>query len=116
MAQRAFNFSAGPAVLPEPVLEQVQQEMLLLPGARASVMEISHRSAAFKEIIAAAESNLRELLAIPEDYAVLFLQGGSRLQFSMIPMNLLGPNHEVARLHLDRLLGKTRVKRSPEAR
>lgn len=89
MTQRAFNFSAGPAVLPVPVLEQVQSEMLALPGPRASVMEISHRSAAFKEIIGAAEANLRTLLAIPDDYSVMFLQGGSRLQFSMIPMNLL---------------------------
>jgi phosphoserine aminotransferase len=65
--------------------------MLALPGAGASILEISHRSAAFAPIIAAAEANLRKLLAIPDDYAVLFLQGGSRLQFSMVPMNLLGP-------------------------
>ena len=89
MTQRAYNFSAGPAVLPEPVLEQAQRELLALPGPRASVMEISHRSPAFKEILAAAEANLRQLLSIPDNYSVLFLQGGSRLQFSMIPMNLL---------------------------
>ena len=89
MTQRAYNFSAGPAMLPEPVLEQVQQELLALPGPRASVMEISHRSATFKEIIGAAETNLRQLLSIPDNYSVLLLQGGSRLQFSMIPMNLL---------------------------
>jgi len=88
MIQRAFNFSAGPAVLPEPVLAQVQREMMALAGPRASILEISHRSKAFKEIIEAAESNLRTLLSIPDNYAVLFLQGGSRLQFSMIPMNL----------------------------
>ncbi len=89
MTRRAYNFSAGPAVLPEPVLAQVQREVMALPGPRASVMEISHRSAPFKEIIEAAEANVRKLLSIPENYAVLFLQGGSRLQFSMVPMNLL---------------------------
>jgi len=96
MTQRAFNFAAGPAVLPEPVLAQAQKEMMALPGTatqpgpRASIMEISHRSAAFKEIIAAAEANIRQLLAVPDNYSVLFLQGGGRLQFSMVPMNLLG--------------------------
>lgn len=90
MTSRVFNFSAGPAVLPLPVLEQVRDEMLSLPGVGSSVLEISHRSAAFTEIIEAAEANLRKLLDISDDYAVLFLQGGSRLQFSMIPMNLLG--------------------------
>lgn len=89
MTQRAYNFSAGPAVLPEPVLAEVQRDLLALPSAKASILEISHRSKTFKEIIGAAESNLRTLLAIPEGYSVLFLQGGSRLQFSMIPMNLL---------------------------
>ncbi len=96
MIQRAYNFSAGPAVLPEPVLAQAQKEMLALPGTatqagpRASIMEISHRSPTFKEIIGAAEANIRTLLAVPDNYSVLFLQGGGRLQFSMIPMNLLG--------------------------
>lgn len=90
MTDRVYNFSAGPAVLPVPVLEQVRDEMLSLPGVGASVLEISHRSPAFDEIIAEAEANLRKLLDISDDYAVLFLQGGSRLQFSMIPMNLLG--------------------------
>jgi phosphoserine aminotransferase len=88
--QRVYNFSAGPAVLPLPVLEQVQRDMLALPGAGASILEISHRSSAFGPILAGAEENLRKLLSIPDDYAVLFLQGGSRLQFSMVPMNLLG--------------------------
>ena len=92
MTRRAYNFAAGPAVLPESVLEQAQRELLALPGARASVMEISHRNAVFKEILAAAEANLRQLLSIPDDYSVLFLQGGSRLQFSMVPMNLLTEN------------------------
>ena len=96
MTQRAYNFAAGPAALPESVLVQAQKEMLALPGARASVMEISHRSATFKEIIGAAEANIRTLLAVPDNYSVLFLQGGGRLQFSMIPMNLLGEGRNSA--------------------
>lgn len=89
MTTRVYNFSAGPAVLPEPVLAEAQRDLLALPGAGASILEISHRSKPFREIIEAAEANLRKLLNISDDYAVLFLQGGSRLQFSMIPMNLL---------------------------
>jgi phosphoserine aminotransferase len=86
---RVFNFSAGPAVLPVPVLERARDEMLCLPGAGASVLEISHRSPEFLEILEAAKQNLKRLLSIPNGYHILFLQGGSRLQFSMIPMNLL---------------------------
>jgi phosphoserine aminotransferase len=89
MTERIFNFSAGPAVLPLPVLEEAQRELVSLPGVGMSVMEISHRSKAFDEIIGRAESGLRELLGVPENYHVLFLQGGASLQFSMIPMNLL---------------------------
>lgn len=89
MTERIYNFSAGPAVLPVPVLEQAREEMLSLPGIGMSVMEISHRSKAFDEIIQGAERGLRELLGIPENYHVLFLQGGASLQFSMVPMNLL---------------------------
>jgi phosphoserine aminotransferase len=89
MTERIFNFSAGPAVLPLPVLEEAREHMLSLPGVGMSVMEISHRSKTFDEIIGGAESGLRELMGIPEDYHVLFLQGGASLQFSMIPMNLL---------------------------
>jgi phosphoserine aminotransferase len=89
MTDRIFNFSAGPAVLPVPVLEAAQKDMLSLPGVGMSVMEISHRSKTFDEIINNAESGLRELLGIPDDYHVLFLQGGASLQFSMIPMNFL---------------------------
>ncbi len=91
MTQRVYNFSAGPAVLPLPVLEEVQRDMLALPGVGASILEVSHRSTAFVPIIEAAEANLRKLLGISDDYAVLFLQGGSRLQFSMVPMNLYEP-------------------------
>lgn len=89
---RVFNFSAGPAVLPLPVLEQAQSELLSLPGVGMSVLEISHRSPPFLEILQAAKVTLKELLAIPDNYRILFLQGGSRLQFSMVPMNLLRGN------------------------
>jgi phosphoserine aminotransferase len=90
MNERVFNFSAGPAVLPEPVLAEVQRDLMALPGVGASILEISHRSNTFENIIAQAETNLRQLLQIPDNYAVLMLQGGARLQFSMIPMNLMG--------------------------
>ncbi|HYP01045.1 MAG TPA: 3-phosphoserine/phosphohydroxythreonine transaminase [Pyrinomonadaceae bacterium] len=89
MTERIYNFSAGPAVLPVPVLEEAQRDMLSLPGVGMSVMEISHRSKTFDEIINGAEQGLRELMNIPENYKVLFLQGGASLQFSMIPINLL---------------------------
>ncbi|HJP94423.1 MAG TPA: 3-phosphoserine/phosphohydroxythreonine transaminase [Pyrinomonadaceae bacterium] len=89
MTERIFNFSAGPAVLPVPVLEEAQRDLLSLPGVGMSVMEISHRSKTFDEIIAGAESGLRELLNIPSNYHILFLQGGASLQFSMVPMNFL---------------------------
>lgn len=87
--QRIFNFSAGPAVLPVPVLEQVRDELLCLPGAGCSLMEMSHRDKAFIDILHTAEADLRNLLGISDEYAVLFLQGGAKLQFSMIPANLL---------------------------
>ena len=86
---RIFNFSAGPAVLPEPVLARAAEEMLDWHGSGMSVMEMSHRGPEFVEIHARAESDLRELLAIPGNYKVLFLQGGAAAQFAMIPMNLL---------------------------
>ena len=89
MTERIFNFSAGPAVLPVPVLERAREEMLSLPGVGMSVMEISHRSKPFQAIIDGAEAGLKGLLGIPEGYRVLFLQGGASLQFSMIPMNFL---------------------------
>lgn len=92
MQQRAYNFSAGPAVLPLPVLKKAQEELLALPGVGASVMEISHRSKPFMAIIDQTEANIRQLLNVPNNYQVLFLQGGALLQFAMIPMNLLkGP-------------------------
>jgi phosphoserine aminotransferase len=87
--ERIHNFSAGPAVLPLPVLEQAQRDLVMLPGVGMSVMEISHRSKAFDEIIEGAERDLRVLGGVPDDYHVLFLQGGASLQFTMVPMNLL---------------------------
>ena len=86
---RVFNFSAGPAMLPEPVLQQARDEMLDWRGSGMSVMEMSHRGKAFISIAEQAEADLRELLAIPDNYRVLFLQGGASLQFAAIPMNLL---------------------------
>ncbi len=89
MTDRIFNFSAGPAVLPVPVLEEAQRDMLSLPGVGMSVMEISHRSKTFDEIINRTEASLRDLLKIGSNYHILFLQGGASLQFSMAPMNFL---------------------------
>lgn len=85
---RAWNFSAGPAALPEAVLRRAQDELLEWNGARASVMEISHRGKAFQAMAAKAEADLRELLGVPENYKVLFLQGGATQHFAQIPMNL----------------------------
>ena len=87
--KRVYNFSAGPAVLPEEVLEEAAEEMLDYRGTGMSVMEMSHRSAAFQQIIDEAEADLRDLLQIPDNYKVLFLQGGASQQFAMIPMNLM---------------------------
>jgi len=87
---RIFNFSAGPAVMPLQVLEQAQRELVALPGVGMSVMEISHRSKAFEDILNTGIADLRELAGIPANYTVLMLQGGASLQFSMVPMNLLG--------------------------
>jgi len=86
---RCFNFSAGPAMLPTAVLERAREEMLDWNGSGMSVMEMSHRGKEFMSIAAKAEADLRELLSIPSDYAVLFLQGGASAQFAMVPMNLL---------------------------
>ncbi len=86
---RVYNFSAGPAVLPEEVLREAAEEMLDYNGTGMSVMEMSHRSQAFKEIIETAEADIRDLMNIPDNYKVLFLQGGASQQFAMIPMNLM---------------------------
>ncbi len=89
MRDRRWNFSPGPATLPLPVLERAREELLVLPGAGASVLEISHRGSAFAAVIEEAEANLRALLDVPDTHRVLFLQGGASLQFAMVPMNLL---------------------------
>ena len=85
---RVYNFSAGPAVLPEEVLKEAAEEMLDYRGCGMSVMEMSHRSKMFENIIQEAEADLRDLLEIPDNYKVLFLQGGASQQFAMIPMIL----------------------------
>jgi phosphoserine aminotransferase len=89
---RVYNFSAGPAVLPEPVLKKAAAEMLDCNGSGMSVMEMSHRSKDFEAIIGGAEASLRKLMTIPDNYKVLFLQGGASSQFAMVPLNLMGAN------------------------
>jgi phosphoserine aminotransferase len=98
-ANRAFNFNAGPAALPLPVLERMREELLDYRGTGMSVMEMSHRSAEYEAINAGAEQNLRKLLAIPDDYAVIFVQGGGSMQFTMAPMNLALPGKPIDMLH-----------------
>ena len=92
---RVFNFGAGPAVLPEPVLNEARRDLLALPGVGMSVLEISHRSSTFTEMIETAEANIRQLAGLPDDYHVLFMQGGATQQFAMVPMNIL-PSDGVA--------------------
>ena len=89
VVHRIHNFAAGPAILPVPVLEEIQRDLIALPGVGMSVLEISHRSKPFESILAKAEADIRTLGNIPSGYKVLFLQGGASLQFSMVPMNLL---------------------------
>ncbi|MGE0359957.1 MAG: 3-phosphoserine/phosphohydroxythreonine transaminase [Vicinamibacterales bacterium] len=91
MSQRLFNFSAGPAVLPESVLLEAQRDLVALPGVGMSILEISHRSKTFEAILAKTEADLRTLGGVPATHKVLFLQGGASLQFSMVPLNLLTP-------------------------
>jgi phosphoserine aminotransferase len=88
---RIFNFAAGPAVMPLPVLEEAQRDLIALPGVGMSVMEISHRSKVFEDIMHQAMNDMRDLAGIPANYKILMLQGGASLQFSMVPMNLLLP-------------------------
>ena len=92
---RKYNFCAGPAALPEAVLNQASQEMMDWQQNGLSVMEMSHRSEAFVAIAKEAETDLRELLSVPENYRILFLQGGASLQFAAIPLNLLGESNRV---------------------
>jgi len=89
MSERMYNFSAGPAVLPVSVLKKAQEDLLCLPGCGASILEISHRSKQFGEILAQTKANVRELLGVPENYKIMFLQGGALTQFAMIPMNII---------------------------
>lgn len=92
---RPFNFSAGPATLPIPVLEQARDEMLDVRGTGISVNEISHRSKAFESILKEAEADLRALLSVPDNYKVLFMQGGASTQFACLPLNLTQPGDSV---------------------
>src|SRR5512139_3219411 len=96
---RAYNFFAGPAVLPVPVLEQAQREMLDWEGTGTSILETSHRSKEYDALHNEAIALLKELLSIPENYKVLFLQGGASLQFAMVPMNLLPPGGTADYIH-----------------
>jgi phosphoserine aminotransferase len=89
VTERIFNFGAGPAVLPEPVLEEVRRDLMSLPGTGMSILEISHRSKAFEQILDGAIGDIRRLAGVPSNYHILFLGGGASLQFSMVPMNLL---------------------------
>ena len=114
-ATRIYNFSAGPAVLPVEVLEEAQRDLLALPGVGMSILEISHRSKTFDDIIQGCEADMRTLAKIPADYKILFLQGGASLQFSMVPMNLL-PAGRLRRLHRDRRVGAEGGQGSEEGR
>src|SRR5260221_3260139 len=112
MSGRIFNFSSGPAVMPLPVLEKAQQELLSLKGIGMSVMEISHRSATFQRILDDAEAGVRQLLSVPQNYRILFLQGGASLQFSMVPLNFLGRDQSADYI----VTGQWGKKALPEAR
>jgi phosphoserine aminotransferase len=119
MTERVFNFSSGPAVLPVPVLEQARDELLALPGVGMSILEISHRSKAFDAILAEATQGIRELLGVPDDYHILFLQGGASLQFYMLAMNLLRGSGKTAEYVLTGTWGKKAIdegRREGEAR
>ncbi|MEI7812171.1 MAG: 3-phosphoserine/phosphohydroxythreonine transaminase [Ignavibacteria bacterium] len=94
MEKRIYNFSAGPAVLPEEVLKEARDNLYVLPGVGMSILEISHRSRTFEKIILGAKRNIKTLLGIGDDYTVLFLQGGATLQFSMVPLNLMFPENK----------------------
>ena len=115
---RVYNFSAGPAVLPEEVLQEAAAEMMDYKGTGMSVMEMSHRSAAFDEIIKTAEQDLRDLMGIPDNYKVLFLQGGASQQFAAVPMNLMknGVADYIVRLYRNRTVGKKSISGGTEVR
>ncbi|MDX1412631.1 MAG: aminotransferase class V-fold PLP-dependent enzyme, partial [Candidatus Promineifilaceae bacterium] len=92
MKTKVHNFNAGPSVLPKQVLQQAQSELLDYHGLGMSIMEMSHRSKPFDQLMESVQSNIRLLMGIPQNYKILFLQGGASLQFSMVPMNILAPN------------------------
>lgn len=94
MLNRVYNFNPGPAVLPEPVLKEVQENMMALPGIGMSILEISHRSSTFENILNETIENFRKLANIPSNYKILFLGGGASLQFSMVPLNLMPPKNK----------------------
>lgn len=94
MEKRVFNLNAGPAILPEEVLKEAQEQLFTLPGAGMSILEMSHRSKKFDEILLSAKTGLKNLLNISDDYEILFLQGGASLQFSMVPLNLMPPKNK----------------------
>ena len=94
MKERIYNFSAGPAIIPEEVLKEAQENLFTLPGVGMSVLEISHRSKVFDAIHAEANQNLKTLLGMNDDYSILYLQGGASLQFSMVPLNLMPPKNK----------------------
>ena len=110
---RTYNFSAGPAMMPEPVLEEIRDEMMNYRGSGMCVMEMSHRSKVFQQIIDEADADLRDLMGIPDNYKVLFIQGGATLQFAMVPME---PDEErQGRLHRDRRMVQARPSRKPRS-
>lgn len=111
-SERIYNFSSGPATMPLPVLEKAREELLSLGGIGMSVMELSHRSKQFGDVLAKAEAGIREVLQVPENYRVLFMQGGATLQFSAVPMNLLMPGATADYI----LTGYWGVKAADEAR
>jgi phosphoserine aminotransferase len=94
MEKRIYNFSAGPAILPEDVLKEAQENLMALPGVGMSILEISHRSKTFDNIINQTKADVKRLLDIDDNYSILFLQGGASLQFSMVPMNLMPPKNK----------------------
>ncbi|HOJ18579.1 MAG: 3-phosphoserine/phosphohydroxythreonine transaminase [Ignavibacteriales bacterium] len=94
MEKRVFNLNAGPAILPEEVIKEAQEQLFTLPGAGMSILEMSHRSKKFDEILLSAKNGIKSLLDISDDYEILFLQGGASLQFSMVPLNLMPPKNK----------------------
>ena len=124
--ERVLNFAAGPAAIPLEVLENIQENVCNYNGEGLSVMEMSHRSKVYQQIIDEAEADLRKLVGIPDNYKVLFLQGGATLQFGMIPMNLMTVNKKADYIHTGvwtkkamadaKLFGEVRVIASSEDR